>query len=173
LKKIEEFYYDSKDKHHFIKIVKHLNNIYDKEEHVCNYRGAVVEVFGYELLKDKYDNENSSFGIDCYVYVSIEDESEQYLKKTIDVFAFNNQKNNGECYECKINENGFKRKNIKNLNKIYSMTSNKLSTGVISFCSSEAIKLKLSEIVDKNEDLNIDNINMLGINELKQFNIES
>jgi hypothetical protein len=168
LKNIKKFYFDLENENiYFMEIIKHLNDIYNQEKHIRNYRGAVLEVFAYELLKNKYDNENTILCIDCYVRVFKKNKLKQ-SQKTIDVFAFDKVKDNGECYECKITD-GFEEKDIKNLNNITLITDDKLSTGIISFFSSEAIKMKINDIADKNKDLNIDNLNILGQVELKGF----
>lgn len=145
---IEEFYDDepnSKKLRLLSSIKTNLSNIYKKDiGTLSNLRGAILELFTYKSMLEKYNCTNSNcdnFKIDCTVTID-----GYTTEKTVDVFAFDQLSENGECYECKIGINNLDEEDIKILRGVCRKSNNILSPKVISFSDVETIKNKFREL---------------------------
>lgn len=141
----------------------------------CNYRGAILELFGFKLLCGKYGcslpvSHNFSsdfFDKDCKIIIKTDDYSYK-TEKTVDILAITSDKSYGECYECKTQY--IKKEVIETLNKIHDESNGNLVTGILSFGEENAINHTIEDIIDSSGGL-LKNENILVISRNNFFDL--
>lgn len=116
-----------------------LCNIY-KDHHKDDLRGAILERFGYKLLKMKYGKRCYN-DVRCLVWIDswCSDES-------VDLFFYEENRDIGETCECKVNPIWLENFHIKNLRDIFYKSDRKIYPVILSFSSIDAVECILGEL---------------------------
>lgn len=123
-----------------------------------NLRAAILERLVYDFKRPKYmDNA----WIEPFVYLRTKKEQS---KKSIDVAAWNQNIKRGECVECAVSDNSVmnktKKEEVRELQNILYIISDKLSIHFVSFTMTEALKRSVGLR---------SNINLVGRDKLVSF----